>query len=442
MKGLRELYFRNRMWWALAVIFFLFILAYVFPAVEKLSNVLVMVLLCLIIVDCFLLFFGSYMDASRCLPKRLSNGDENAVRLVLKSRFSFPVSLEIIDELPEQLQVRDFSISAQLQGSEERVFNYSVRPVSRGVYSFGKLYVFAWSPLSLVCRRFTFDIEEEVPCYPSYVKLRQMELASISNRLQDYGIKKIRKAGQAQEFENIREYVPGDDVRTLNWKATARRGSLMLNQFQEERSQPVYQIIDLGRTMKMPFNGLTLLDYAINSALVLSHVAINKFDRAGVMSFSHREVRTVKADRRSAVLGNIQDFLYRIQTEYLESDFEKLYITVQRNVKKRSLFFLYTNFESFSSLQRNLRVIRAIARKHLVVVVFFENEILKEILNKDVNTVEETYDHVLAEKICHDKKKIVKELGKYGIQAVYTSPEQLSVNMINKYVELKAKNML
>lgn len=132
------------------------------------------------------------------------------------------------------------------------------------------------SPIGLVAKKYTFCNQREVPVYPSFLQLRKYNLMAFTNRLLEYGLKKIRRIGHTMEFEQIKDYVLGDDIRNINWKATAKRSQLMVNQFQDERSQPIYSVIDKGRVMKMPFEGLSLLDYAINSSLVISNIAIKK----------------------------------------------------------------------------------------------------------------------------------------------------------------------
>ena len=168
-----------------------------------------------------------------------------------------------------------------------KTISYFLRPVKRGEYSFGAVNVFASSPIGLVSRRYQFSQNKMVPVYPSYIQMRKYELLAISNRLTDTGIKKIRRVGQHTEFERIREYVPGDDYRTINWKASARKSHLMVNNYQDERSQQVYALIDKGRAMQMPFNGMSLLDYAINASLVISNIAIKKSDKAVLITFQH-----------------------------------------------------------------------------------------------------------------------------------------------------------
>jgi uncharacterized protein (DUF58 family) len=160
---------------------------------------------------------------------------------------------------------------------------------------------------------------------------------AFSNRLFQYGLKKIRRIGHTMEFEQIKEYVPGDDIRTINWKATSKRNQLMVNQFQDERSQNVYMAIDKGRVMKMPFNGLSLLDYAINSTLVLANIILKKGDKAGMFTFSKKVENRVAAEKRSSQMQKVLESLYNVQTNFFESDFGRLYADIKKNITQRSL---------------------------------------------------------------------------------------------------------
>jgi uncharacterized protein (DUF58 family) len=380
--------------------------------------------------------------ANRIVPEKLSNGDENDIKLTIQNRYSFPISIKIIDEIPFQFQIRNFEIVKKLKPTSAIETNYFLRPVERGEYFFGNLHIFASSPLRLVSKRFSFVGNQMVPTYPSYIQLRKYDLMAFSNQLFQFGMKKIRKIGHTIEFEQIKEYVQGDDIRTLNWKATAKKNSLMVNQFQDEKSQSVYMAIDKGRVMKMPFNGLSLLDYAINATLVLSNVILKKQDKAGMFAFSKKVENRVVAERRSSQMQKILESLYNIKTDFFESDYSRLYVDIKKNINHRSLILLYTNFETIEGLQRQLPYLKAISKNHLLVVVFFKNTELDILINKKATNIQEVYDKIIAEKFAFEKKLIVQELQKYGIYSILTSPENLTLDTINKYLEIKARGIL
>jgi uncharacterized protein (DUF58 family) len=272
--------------------------------------------------------------------------------------------------------------------------------------------------------------------------MRKYELLAIHNRLTETGIKKIRKIGNNQEFELIKEYVQGDDIRTINWKATARRSSLMVNHYQDERSQQVYCLIDKGRVMQMPFSGLSLLDYAINTALVISNIAVKKYDKAGLITFQDKIGTLLPAGRKNDQMAQILEVLYNQKTAYRETDYSTLHSFVRMKISHRSLLLLFTNFETLSSLERQLPYLKSLALRHVLVVIFFENTEVKLLLENPADSVREIYQKAIAEKFSYEKKLIVKELNRHGIYAVLTPPEKLSINTINMYLELKARGTI
>ena len=421
----------------------MFVIAFIFPFLYSVTWYFLLIILTLFFLDILVLFFAKNgIHATRVIPEKLSNGDQNAINVSVKNYYTFPISVKIIDEIPYQFQIRNFEIHRKIKASSQDEISYDLRPTARGEYFFGNLNVYVSSPLRIISRRFTFDKDKMVPTYPSYIQLRKYDLIAFSNNLFQYGIKKIRRIGHTMEFEQIKEYVPGDDIRTLNWKATAKKNALMVNQFQDEKSQSVYMIIDKGRVMKMPFNGLSLLDYAINATLVLSNVILKKQDKAGMFAFSKKVENRVFAEKRASQMQKILETLYNIKTDFYESDYSRLYVDIKKNINQRSLIILYTNFETMDGLQRQLPYLKGIAKSHLLVVVFFNNTELNEIIHQKTETIQEVYDKVIAEKFMFEKRLIVNELKKYGIYSLLTQPENLTLDTINKYLEIKARGIL
>ncbi len=443
MKLLHSLYLNNRFFLAAAVVALAFVLSFVLDIAPNAAKVIFILWLSISLTDLIFLYrTRTGLSGNRKVPEKLSNGDENEIGIHLENLYSFTVSLNIVDEIPHQFQRRDLGFTTRMQPGSTQTIKYFLRPVKRGVYSFGAINVFVLSPLGFVSRRFKFSHDAEVPVYPSYVQMRKFELLAISNRLTDAGIKRIRRIGQNTEFEMIKEYVSGDDIRTINWKATARKNHLMVNHYQDERSQQVYSLIDKGRVMEMPFNGLSLLDYAINASLVISNIAIKKSDKAGLITFQDKINSTLPASKQTRQMSLILEALYSQKTAYLETDFSVLFSHIRRKITQRSLLLLFTNFESVYGLQRQLTFLKKLAEQHLLVVIFFENTEVNAMLSEPAEDLKEIYYKAVAEKFSYDKKVIVKELLRNGIQALLTTPQQLTVNTINKYLELKARGMI
>ncbi len=439
-----QLFFSARLIRLLIVIACFFVFTYFLPVLFELGLIFLVLLGLLVIIDILLLFNKSDgIRMQRKMADVFSNGDENKILLEMRSEYEFSVKLVIVDEVPEQFEARAFRIKAELKAGEEKQLTYLLKPVSRGEYQFGDLNVLVKSPLGLAERKYIIPADRSVMVWPAFHTLRKYELLAHNATTADAGSRKIRKMGHSLEFEEIKEYVPGDDLRTINWKATARRGgALMVNNYTDERSQQVYCLIDKSRVMKMPFEGMTLLDYAINASLVLSRVALVKYDKAGLICFDESRGTFVPADRKKMQMSLLAETLYRQQTNFLEADYEKLVTLVRKRITHRSLLVLFTNFESMSSLQRQLPYIRSLAQQHLLLLVFFENTELEAQAAAPVENLEQLYIRVITEKFITEKRLMVKELQKYGIQSILTSPQLLTTQTINKYLEWKARQII
>ncbi len=436
---IKSFYLNNIVYYIAGSASVVFVISYFQPAMFRIGGLILVLLGMAVVVDAILVYSKKGITAERTVAERFSIGDNNKVIIHINNKYGFPIHTSIIDELPVQFQERKWIRKATIGRNDQFQLVYSLLPASRGEYIFNDIIVFAHAPLQLVKRRFLFPARQVVKVYPSYLQMRRYQLLAVSNRLQEAGVKKIRKICHSMEFEQIKVYVPGDDYRTINWKATARKDGLMVNNYTDERSQQIYCLINKGRVMKMPFNGMTLLDYAINAALVLSNVALGRQDKAGIITFEKNLESFLQADKKPAQMNMILESLYRQKTDFLESDFEKLFSVIRNRVTNRSLLVLFTNFESLESLQREMTALKKIAKYHLLLIVFFENTELKSLLEAKSVTLEDIYIKTIAEKFAYEKRLMVKELQKNGIPSILTTPENLTVNTINKYLELKTR---
>ncbi|MEM1328652.1 MAG: DUF58 domain-containing protein [Bacteroidota bacterium] len=440
---LSALYLPNRFFWSLAAIISLsaisFWVSFLFPIVLAVIAISVVI----IGVDLYRVFRKEVtIEASRQTPKVLSLSDQNIIYINLHNHSERDWKVQLIDELPVQLQERNFEVSLQLLADQPQRYSYPIRPLERGDFLFGDIQLFVRSPLGLVERRITISAAEAVAAYPSILQMKQIELETFNRSSMLQGVKKMRRIGHSYEFDHIKNYVRGDDYRSINWKASGRRASLMVNKYDDERSQQVYSIIDKSRHMHMPFDGLSLMDYAINATLALSNVIIKKHDRVGLLSFSNKLGTVLKADNRPEQLQQILSALYKEKAHLVESNYELLYFATRKLIRGRSLLLLYTNFESMYALERVLPMLRKINAIHLLVIIFFENTEIQSFAEERVRTLEDIYHQTIAKKFVTDKRAMVQKLRQHGIQAVLTPPEDLSIQAVNKYMELKARGLI
>ena len=428
------MFLTRRFYIALIVVILLLGSGYVLAPFFVIGQWTLFVLLLVVSADVYSLYRIRGIQAFRQCADRFSNGDENEVSIRVESSYPYPVSLEVIDEIPVVFQKRDVDFRTKLQANEGKTITYRLRPTRRGVYSFGYVRVFVTGRIGLVSRCYTCAEPLDIKVYPSYLMLHQYELLAMSDNLTELG--------HHTEFEQIKEYVKGDDYRTINWKASARRHELMVNVYQDERSQQIYNVIDKGRVMQQAFRGMTLLDYAINASLVLSYVAMRKEDKAGLVTFDEHFDTFVPASRQPGYMQTLLENLYSQQTTFGETDFSALCVHLNKHVSKRSLLVLYTNFSSIGSMNRQLAYLKQLNHRHRLLVVFFEDADLKEYIAQPAKDTEGYYRHVIAEKFAYEKRLIVSTLKQHGIYSLLTTPENLSIDVINKYLEMKARQLL
>ncbi len=442
MKILKNIHLTYWFFIVLSGIAFVFVLSFVFPFLFFIAQIILGVFGALILVELILLFIHKKpVSGTRQVFNPMSLGDENKVKIILRNNYSFPVRLVVYDNAPYQLQLRDLKYAFFLLPNHSKQIDYTVTPKDRGEYEFGDVFAFSSVFLHLVQRKFIVKASQTVAVHPSILQMKKMELKVFAKTAMT-GIKKIRRLGHNNEFEQIKNYVQGDDFRTVNWKATSRRNELMVNQYQDERAQNVYSIIDKSRTMRMPFNELTLLDYAINSTLAFSNIVLRKGDKVGLITYSDKLGSKLAAERQAKQLQKIMQLLYNQKTKFLEANFELLYHSIRNHIKGRSLIMLYTNIETEYSLKRILPYLKRINQKHVLVVIFFENTEVEKEIHVEPKNIEEIYLKTFAEKYHMDKKRVAIELKKSGIQTILTKPENLSIDTINKYLELKSRGVI
>ncbi len=441
MKKWLNIFITKRFYSVALAIAFLLVCGHMWTPIFILAKLLLLIFILLFIIELVMLLNGN-IKANRSVPVKLSNGDYNEVNYQLESLYAFPVYVTFIDELPIQFQHREALLQKRCGAHESYKFIHKVRPVTRGRYFFGKMRLMVTSVMGLVSLRYTINKPFESAVYPSFIQLRNMELMAFSFNKTQQNNQKYRLPGNSKEFEQIKEYVVGDDYRRLNWKATARHNKLMVNEYQEERSRHIYQLIDMGRTMKMPFDDMTLLDYSINATLALSNIILKKHDRCGLLTYSSKVHSIIKSDNRQLQLHRILETLYAQETAFNESNLEQVYTMLEKNTQGRSMLIFYTNFESNPSLERQLPILKKLAKRHLVLLVTFVNTELEKMTEQKVTDIEELYQKALAGNHLIQKSILMDQLLHYGILHLKVRPNELTPAVINKYLEIKDRGLI
>jgi uncharacterized protein (DUF58 family) len=355
MRFLSSIYLTRFFFLLFAIGVVLFAAAFAVPSLFFIAKVGMMCLFGITLLDVLLTFSSKQpLIYERHVQSRLNLGDKNEVKLVVKNALSQPINFRMYEGFPIEMQERSRIFKGLVLPKQEAVFEYTFTPKERGEFYFRKPFFIISSLFNLVSRKLIIDDEQEVKVYPSVLQMKKYELLVFQQQKTSSGIKKIRRLGNTSEFEQIKNYVQGDEIKTINWKATSRRNELMVNQYQEEKSQHIYCIIDKSRSMQVQFDDLSMLDYAINSTLVFSNIALRKGDKTGLITFSDKIGSQLPADRTGGQMRRIIEELYNQKTHFLEPNYELLYNSLRRTVKTRSLLVLFTNFETEFAMRRAL----------------------------------------------------------------------------------------
>ncbi|MCF8268916.1 MAG: DUF58 domain-containing protein [Crocinitomicaceae bacterium] len=440
---MRQISLNNRFFFGFGFATVITALGYVAPTIIWLSAISFFGLGLLLLVDLLFLFVVvKPVKYVKHYQEKLSLGDQNPIKISLTNVGKARIWITVYEGFPMDMQARNTHYDASLNPLESIEITYDYIPKKRGVYTFTDTYIFTKSIFGLLARRTIYPHQAHVHVYPSILQMKRFEQMLFQQNKLQTGIRRVRKIGMSREFEQIRTYVPGDEIKSINWKATSRKNELMVNQYQEEKSQNVYCIIDKGRIMQMESLGLTMLDYAINSTLVLSNICLHKSDKIGLFTFSDKLGTTLPASNKRNQLKKILDQLYAQKTTFQDSNFELLQQHISDKVRTRSLLLLFTNFENPFTLQRSLPYLLQLKKRNLLVVVLFRNEELEQFSSLKPDNQRRFYQGVLASKTIIEKEKMAKQLNAMGIQTILTKPEELSTAVINKYLSLKAKGLL
>lgn len=427
-----------------AVVALLSAVGFFWSPLYTLALVLLVLLAAALVLDAVFALLSLQCEGRREVDPRLSLGAENPVRLVVRNSSRLTARILPLDELPEDMASSPLpDRHMALRPGQTKELTYRLRPDRRGHFAFGNFYVFARTVIGFWERRLLICGSTEVKVYPEFRHLSEREAQyRLKNDVQ-VGKRLVRTVDNSTEFEEIREFIRGDDFRRINWKATARRQQVMVNHFDDERSQLVYTLVDYGRHMQRRFDDMTLVDHAINAALQLSFTAMHNDDLAGLVTFGHDAPVVVPPRKSAKQLGLILEQLYHLQPRYAESDFSQLASVLAARAPRHALMVLFTDFLTENAFRRQLPHLRRIAKKHALVVVFFEDAELTAAtaaLPPESNTSERVV-HALTAELVLQKQQMVDLLRRNGIHALCTRPEQLTGNVVRKYFALKKRGV-
>ena len=395
-------------------------------------------LLGLLVLDSILTPGVKFIQTRRETDDTLYFKTENQVTFYVKNKSSQMLNIEGKDDSNRHFQIIEESPPCWVAPQKEQAFTYITIPSKRGSFVFENLHLRYIGVLGLCKKHVVINNPIDYKVYPNIKDLSKYRLMVQKNRLLPQGEKLIRQYGMGADFENLRSYVEGDDYRKINWQATARESKLIVNQYQIERNQPVYILLDTGRPMSYTVKGYKKLDYAINAAIILSDIVNQQGDKAGLVVFDACVKSHITPGQGAGHKNIIMETLYHVNDNRLTANYEAAFQALSQ--KRRSLVFIFTDFEVLEEAEDLIAHMAMLKKRHLPIVVFMKNEALNNLAEKPATR---KFDKILketAEEFQQERKNIFRKLNAMGIPNVESTAENFALSAVNRYITIRDKN--
>jgi uncharacterized protein (DUF58 family) len=401
-------------------------------------------------IDLYLSPRPSHFRLSRENDEKLSLGADNTIRILVTwavgrargGAAGSPIRFVLRDEPPADFITSETFLAGEVAPGDTAEVSYTVCPLRRGDYRFGGCNLRWRGVLGLTVRQHRYPIEEPVKVYPNLLEVRKYELLARRDQLFEIGLKNARRLGEGTEFERLRDYERDDDYRRINWPATARLHRPITTDYQPERSQSVIVMLDAGRLMTAPLGPLSKLDCAINTTLLLAYVAITRGDRVGLLTFADSVTNYWEPNKGRRQFLALLEALYRVQPQQVEADYMRASAYLSTRRSKRSLVVLFTDIIDARQAGEMVRGFGRLAPRHLpLAVTMADNEVLG-MAGAMPADAQEMYEKVVAQRLLDDRAAALDRLERLGAMTLDVPADKLTVSVVNKYLELKARGRL
>jgi uncharacterized protein (DUF58 family) len=412
------------------------------PALELVAGLYVVLTLVLLALDWRLAGGADRFEVSRWHDTKLSLGGDNAIHLSVRNRGPRPGRVWLRDEPPDAFEISARILAGEVPSRGLWKDLYYVRPLRRGDYAFGNLNLRWQGPLGLIQRQARIDAAEPVKVYPNLLDVRRYDLLLQRNRLQEMGLRHTRIFGEGTEFERLREYLPDDEFRRIDWKATARRNRPVTVEYQTERSQSVVAVLDTGRMMQSPVDRIAKLDYVVNAALLLAYVATGKGDKVGLMTFADDVTRFIDPRQGRGQFYRMLEILYAVEAQPVEPDYRRALSYLALKQRKRALVVIFTDLSGGTSMKALVSHAAVMARRSLPLIVTISDPDIYQAAHQRPDSSLAVYQRAAAVQLLDERQVTLDSLRRQGILTLDVPANRLSVAVINRYLELKGRTLL
>lgn len=382
------------------------------------------------------------LEINRICDEKLSLGTANPVRIRLRNAQNLRVKGAVRDEYPDGMESGDNVIPIDMGQRSEADVLYHVLPLGRGDFEFGNIYVRVMGPIGLIIRQIMYPMKQSVKVYPNLLDMKRYEIELRHEHTVQPGQKIVRMRGRGTEFEQLREYVPDDEFRSVDWKASARRGKLVTRQYQEEKAQNVMIVLDSGRVMGPVLQGLTKLDHSINAAMMLAHVASIRGDKVGLMTFAEDIINFSAPKAGKSQTLSLLSLTYNLKDASGDSNYYRAIPYFTRKWTRRSLVVFFTDLVDPESSKPLISQISSLARKHLCMCVAMADPAIVEAANGPFVEPADAYKAAAARQALQARKLAAAQLTRLGAVVLDVTPDSFTPAVVNEYLNIKSRGVL
>ncbi|MEK7723970.1 MAG: DUF58 domain-containing protein [Acidobacteriota bacterium] len=383
------------------------------------------------------------LTLTRSFSKRFAIGDATDVHLHLENRTPQSFTLILKDEFPPELKLtgkREEKFTIQAQTSAEMI--YTLTPPKRGRYEFGKTAVRYFSKLGLLWCQGYLGEAESIKVYPNMRRAREAELKALGASSYLAVQRKAVRRGEGREFESMRDYVRGDELRHISWTATARRSKLITRQYQIERDQTILIAIDAGRLMTGRIEDESKFDKAIHASLSLMSMAARGGDNAGIVVFGRKVKKFLPPQRGVQHFDAVLEALYDLEPELIEPSYARAFQFISANLKKRALVVILTDLVDKESSKQLLSSLRLLRPRHLPLVTTIGDKDLNATVGKIPTDLSEVFTQSAAEEIIHQRDSALRLVETVGGLALDVTASSLTPRLLETYLRVKERGLL
>lgn len=434
MRPSRRLVHLLSLWAALALL-----VSFV-PGMRVFWLAFTIVMMIAIVVDALDMMHHPAVSIRRLIPHNLAISAWHAVTLRIRNRSRRSYRLEIHDHHPATFDVEGLPGTVILPANGVAEFRYRVRPRERGDVVYEQVEVAALSAFGLWRRHRFIPDRREVRVYPNFAEVAKYALLATDNRLSQMGVRHRQRRGGGKEFHQLRDYRDGDEIRSIDWKASSRFRRLIAREYQDERDQQVIFMVDCGRRMRAADNGIDHFDQTLNAMLLLSYVALRQGDAVGFLAFAGQG-RWFPPHKGQGTVNRMLNRLYDLHAGTHTADFESAARELLARQRKRSLVIMLTNVrdEDRDGITAAIRLLRT---RHLVLLANLREAVLDEVLDTPVEDFESALNYTATVDYLEDRRGVHRQLTGLGAIAMDVTAARLPVAVVNRYLDIKSNGIL